>query len=75
MYMNQYAEMRKKAEDMAEKVKGLHASHAEKVIEEAGLHSRWVRFNGHACVVTRDVRLDRIGLIVENGIVVDTEIG
>lgn len=75
MHMNKYAEMRKKVETLAEQVKGLHASHAEKVIEEAGLRSRWVMFNGRGCMITADCRMDRIGLIVENGIVVDTELG
>lgn len=75
MYMNQYAEMRKEVQLARTAIIGMHVPHAEKYIESKGLQSRIIQVNGRACMVTADCHMDRIGLIVENGIVVDTEIG
>ena len=48
---------------------------AQQAIEAAGLSFRIGRRDSHACIVTRDYRLDRITVEIMNGKVVGARVG
>lgn len=56
-------------------VYGFNAREAQHVIETAGLLFRIIRRDGHACVLTRDYRTDRIGVEIVDDLVVSAQIG
>lgn len=48
---------------------------ASEMCKAAGLVSRWVRVDGMANMITSDCRMDRIGFVIDNGIVTATQCG
>jgi hypothetical protein len=64
-----------KALRVAQEVMHMTLMEALDHIAANGLRSRVVASNGHAAMVTADVRMDRIGLRVIDNVVVSTELG
>lgn len=56
-------------------VVGLSELEATKVIESAGFTARVVARDGEALATTKDYRLDRVNISIENGVVVSAELG
>jgi hypothetical protein len=54
---------------------GLSEEEATRRLEIAGFRARVTQRDGVPLISTADMRIDRLGLDIENGIVVATEIG
>lgn len=73
--MNRFKDLAVKAALVDRVVVGMKTRAAQVAIESMDMKHRLVKIDGQACMVTADVQMDRIGLIVENGIVVGTQAG
>src|ERR1044071_5126762 len=72
---NKYHELHNKVVTVSQQIIGKTTSEACKICEDNGLQYRWVSINGAGCMVTADVKFDRIGFHVENGIVAEVNNG
>jgi hypothetical protein len=54
---------------VCQEIHGLPVGLATQIIEENGLRCRLVRIDGDSCMITADCKIDRIGLIVNGGLV------
>lgn len=62
-------------EQAAEDVLGLSEAEAVEYLERDGLTARIVMRDGEGYAVTDDLRMDRVNLVVEEGLVIDAEVG
>lgn len=73
--MDRYSATRRLIETVSQEVLGMDQHEARKHIEGEGLRCRAVRIDGAGCMITADVKMDRIGLEVSGGVVVGTRNG
>lgn len=73
--MDKYKELRNKALKVAAEIKGMSPDAAACHCNINGLTCRIVSLDGKACMVTADVRMDRIGFVVEHNKVVGVQLG
>ena len=56
-------------------VVGKTPEEAAELCKTAGLGFRWLRVDGSGCMITADCRMDRIGFVINNGIVTEASYG
>ena len=60
---------------VSQEIVGMKMADASAYCTINGLKDRVYSIDGKSCMHTQDVKMDRIGLVVENGIVTDTRNG
>jgi len=68
-------QLREKVARVSADVIGMQLNEAVEHVESSGLQCRVVKIDGDGCMITADVRMDRIGLVVWKGSVVGTKNG
>ncbi len=69
--MDKYAELREIVAKASVEVIGKPMVEAGRICKEMGLSFRWVTVDGKGLMITADCKSDRIGFIINNGIVTD----
>ncbi len=72
---DKYHQLRERVVSVSADVVGMQHNEAIDHVQTAGLQCRTVKINGDGCMITADVRMDRIGLVVWKGFVVGTKNG
>lgn len=73
--MDKYRELRELALHTASECVGLTWDEAVGLCQLRELACRVLKVDGQGCMITADCRMDRIGLIINNGIVTETSCG
>lgn len=69
---NKYHKQRALVLAVSALVAGKSVQEATDICEAAGLKHRWIKVDGESCLLTCDCRSDRIGFIVNDGVVTET---
>lgn len=72
---DKYHQLREKVARVSADVIGMQHNEAISHVQAWGLSCRTVKINDDGCMITADVKMDRIGLYVKHGVVVGTENG
>ncbi len=74
-----FIKTKKKIEDnvnsLKDKIIGMTSEDAQNLASEKCIHLRIMKRDGKSLIGTRDLRMDRINLTVENNIIVETKVG
>lgn len=73
--MNKYQALTRLIGTVSQEIYGMPVAEAVEYIEGNGLRVRLVRIDGDACMCTQDVKMDRIGLITNGGVVTGMRYG
>jgi hypothetical protein len=72
---DKYKILRDKVARISEQIIGKSAEQAAEICKGEGLPYRWVRKDGEGMMITADCKMDRIGFVIEKGVVTGTENG
>lgn len=67
---NKYHLLREKVDKAAQAIIGADPETIDRICEEAGLDWRAVSIEGKGCMITADCRMDRIDVVIKNGIAI-----
>jgi hypothetical protein len=73
--MNKYHILRETINKVSELIIGTTEQQAIAICNGFGVSYRFVIINGKGCMITSDCRMDRIGFVMENGIVIGARNG